>query len=159
LHSGTAGAGLVLGLLAAAVLYNHWRWAAARPRLPRRLFPPRGHDGLTLPSAIASIALMTIVMAISVQLLATVARARQASLARLQALATAATVLEQARVGAVGAPTGRSTSAATLSISPGPFRGTVTLTAAATIRGQTVYLSTVAPAGRSRLSTGEKARP
>ena len=143
--SGTPTTGLLLGAILALVLYRHWRWAAVRPRLPRRLPHPRSRRGFSLLSAITSLAILSALTAISVQVIFTTTRARRASLARAQALAAAVSTIEQVKSGALSA----SSLMPTLGVSvrlrwqPGPLPSTSTLHAQATVAGQQVTVSTI----------------
>lgn len=145
--NGTPAGGLAVGLLLAAALYGHWRFAASRPKLPWRTTRPRaGRRGFTLVSALTSLAILAVVMAMSVQIVSSLTRAKRVSAARAEALVNAVAALEAARAGvaisAVRPAAGGQ--CVWLDCTPGPVKGTRTVTACAEVDGQRIVLTTVA---------------
>ncbi len=144
-----AGIGL-LGALAFLFLIRTLRWSATTRWIPRRLLRPRPRrSGVALVSALIGLTLLGFATAMTVQVVFTVLAARERQAAQVQALAAAASALEQARVSLSQAASAYRTAAPsniTLVVAAGPAPSTATVTARAPLpTGGAVALTTIVP--------------
>lgn len=127
------------------------RWAATSHRFPRHLFRPAARRrGFTLLSSVTAAAIVMIAMTVTLQMLLTAARSRQAQTARLDAMARAVTAIEQARLSLLSSSDSFRPHVAPglrVTVSQGPVPGTATLDATVSLpAGATLSLTTIAPA-------------